>query len=95
MLVAVEVKASERHRGRLRAGEVVNDVLKLEALGLEAHHRVSDALGAVIVIDTAPEANERMTPEVCRVTETAARERGVCLFYVSPTEESVILPDTP
>ncbi|MDP9475791.1 MAG: hypothetical protein M3R38_08900 [Actinomycetota bacterium] len=63
MLLAVEVKASERERKRLRPGEIVDDVLKLEALGIEACHRGSDALGAVVVVDTAPEANERMTPD--------------------------------
>jgi hypothetical protein len=43
--------------------------------------------------DTAPEANERMTPEARRKTEIAAHKREVCFFYVSPTEDSVILPD--
>jgi hypothetical protein len=93
MLVAVEVKASERHQGRLRGSEIVKDIVKLEALGIEARHRGSDVLGAVVVIDTALEENERMTPEARRATEAAARGREVCLFYVSPTQESVILPD--
>ena len=31
MLMAIEVKASERHLGRLRKGEIVDDILKLEA----------------------------------------------------------------
>lgn len=93
MLVAIEVKASERHRGRLLPGEIVNDVLKLEALRIEARHRGSDVLGAVVVVDTAPEAIERMRPEARRLAEEAARERGVCLFYVSPSEESMVMPD--
>lgn len=95
MLLAVEVKASERERERLWPGEIIEDVLKLDALGVEARHRGSDALGAVVVVDTAPEANERMTPEARRAAEAVARERGVCLFYVSPLEESVILPNIP
>ncbi len=91
MLMAIEVKASERHRGRLGAGEIVDDVLKLEALRLEALHKGgADVLGAVVVVDTAPEEKERMTPEARIKTEAAARERGVCLFYVSPSEESVV-----
>ncbi len=93
MLMAIEVKASERKGSRLRAGEIVDDIFKLEALRIEAHHRGSDVLGAVVTIDTAPEANERMTPEARRETEAAARDRGVCLFYVSPSEESKVLPD--
>jgi hypothetical protein len=39
MLMAIEVKASERYLGRLRAGEMVKDVLKLEALRIEALHK--------------------------------------------------------
>lgn len=95
MLFAVEVKASERERKRLRPGEIVEDALKLEALGIEARHRGSDVLGAVIVVDTAPGSNERMTPEARRATEATARQREVCLFYVSPSEESVVLPNIP
>ena len=93
MLMAIEVKASERKGSRLRAGEIVDDISKLEALRIEARDRGSDVLPAVVTIDTAPEANERMTPEARRLTEAAARERGVCLFYVSPSEESEVLPD--
>ena len=96
MLVAIEVKASERYLGRLRAGEIVDDILKLEALRLEALHREgSDMLPAVVTIDTAPEANERMRPEARRLTEAAAQDHGVCLFYVSPSEELMVLPDAP
>ncbi len=61
-LMAVEVKASERHLGRLRAGEIVKDIEKLQALRIEARHRGSDLLPAVVTVDTAPEASERMTP---------------------------------
>ena len=93
MLMAIEVKASERKEGRLRADEIVKDVLKLEALRIEARHRGSDVLPAIVAIDTAPEVNERMTLEARRVTEAAARERGVCLFYVSPSEDVVVMPD--
>lgn len=93
-LMAIEVKASERYLGRLRAGEIVDDILKLEALRIEALHRGgSDMLPAIATIDTAPEANERMTSYSRQEVEVAARERGVCLFYVSPSEESVTLPD--
>jgi len=76
MLLAIEVKASERKGSRLRAGEIVNDISKLEALWTEARHRGSDVLPTVVTVDTAPEANERMTPEARRLTEAAARERG-------------------
>ncbi len=93
MLMAIEVKASERKGSRLRAGEIVDDIFKLEALRIEARNRGSDVLPAVVTIDTAPEANERMMPEARRLAEAAARERGVCLLYVSPSEQSEVLPD--
>ena len=93
MLMAIEVKASERKGGRLQAREIVDDIKKLEALRIEARHKGSDMLPAVVTVDTAPEANERMTLEARRLTEDAADKRGVCLFYVSPLEQSVVNPD--
>jgi len=96
MLMAIEVKASERHLGRLRAGEIVDDIKKLEALRIEARDGDgSDMLPAIVTIDTAPEVNEQMTLDARRRVEACARERGVCLFYVSPSDESVVLPDVP
>lgn len=71
-------------------------MLKLEALRIEALHRGgSDMLPAVVAIDTAPEANERMTHYARQEVETAAHERGICLFYVSPSKEFMVLPDVP
>jgi len=94
MLVAVEVRASERHLGRLTAHEVVNDIKKLDALRTEAtNKRGSDVVPAVVVVDTAPEARERMTPEARGEVEAAAREHMVCFFYLSPSEELMTLPD--
>lgn len=96
MLMAIEVKASERDKGRLKASEILKDVHKLEALRIEALRKGgSDVLPAVVVVDTAPEARERMTAEARGEVEAVARERGVCLFYVSPTDESVIQPIHP
>jgi hypothetical protein len=94
MLMAIEVKVSERQLGRLRVGEMVKDILKLEALRIEALHKGgSDVLPVIVAVDTAPEAKERMTPYSRHEVEAAARERKVCLFYVSPSDESVVLPD--
>ena len=93
MLLAVEVKASEREGGRLRAGEILEDILKLEALGIEARHRGSEVFGAVVVVDTAPEARERITPEGLEEAVAAARDRGVRLFYLSPSGERSAPPE--
>ena len=111
-LMAIEVKASEREKKRLGPKEIVDDILKLEALRIEALHsggsdmleplRIeardregSGLLPAIVTIDTAPKVNEQMTREARDEVEAAARERGVCLFYVSPSDESVVLPDVP
>jgi hypothetical protein len=97
MLVAVEVKASERHLGRLTAREIVDDIKKLNALRTEVSNKEegSDPLPAVVVVDTAPEPKERMTPEAREEVEAAAREHRVCFFYASPSEESVVPPSVP
>ena len=84
LLVAIEVKASERHNGRLRVGEIVTDIEKLAAHNQEAKARGSSFLPVVMVIDTAPDANERMTPESLRDSQAAARELSVDFMYVSP-----------
>ncbi len=44
-LMAVEVKASEREKKRLGPKEIVDDVLKLEALRIEALHRGGSDMG--------------------------------------------------
>jgi hypothetical protein len=57
------------------------DDVKLEALRTEALHRKgSDVFPVIVTIDTAPEANERMTAYSRRVVEAAARERGLPLL---------------
>lgn len=85
LLLAIEVKASERHNGRLRVGEIVKDIEKLAAHNQETKARGSSFLPVVMVIDTAPDAAERMTPESIRGSQAAARELAVGFMYVSPT----------
>lgn len=85
LLLAIEVKASERHNGRLRAGEIVNDIKKLAAHHQEAKARGSSFLPVAMVIDTAPDTSEQMRPEGLRVSQAAAHELSVGFMYVSPT----------
>src|SRR5215208_5505421 len=68
-LMAVEVKASERHEGRLQPGEMKKDIHRLEALRVEARNKGTETLPVVIAIDTAPAAYERMTLETRRKSE--------------------------
>lgn len=86
LLLAIEIKASERHNGRLRVGEIVDDIEKLSAHRQEAIARGSSFLPVMMVIDTAPEPAERMTPIGLRDSQLAARELAVGFMYVSPTD---------
>lgn len=92
MLLAAEIKASERFQGRLRPGEIVNDILKLYALREEARTRGSDCVPAVIIVDTAPEEVERMRSYRLGKARDAASESGVCFFYLSPDDEFFDIP---
>lgn len=94
MLMAIEIKASERDHKRLGPKEIVDDILKLDAHRFEARNRGTDFLPAVLVIDTAPELAERMTQYALETAKSAAKERGVCFFYLSQEEELRIVPDT-
>lgn len=93
MLLAAEVKASERFQGRLTAGEIVKDIRKLDALRIEARAREADCVPAVIIVDTAPEEIERMRSYALREARDAASSFGVCFFYLSPEDEFVDIPE--
>ncbi len=92
MLLAAEVKASERYQNRLRPGEIINDILKLDALREEARARESDCVPAVIIVDTAPEEIERMRSYGLKEARDAASKFGVCFFYLSPEDEFFDIP---
>ena len=91
MLLAIEVKASERAGGRLGFGEIERDIRKLHAHREEVRHRGSDMLPVMMVIDVAPEVRERMDPAIVARCAERARELGVGWMYVSPEEEVCIL----
>jgi hypothetical protein len=86
MLMAIEVKASERNDGRLRPGELISDIEKLDALRQEVRLRDASVVPVMLVVDTAPEEDERMIPasldEVCEF----AKSSGIALFYLSPDD---------
>jgi hypothetical protein len=93
MLLAAEIKASERFQGRLQAGEIRKDILKLDALRLEARAREADVIPAVIIVDTAPDEIERMGSWALEETRDAATSQGVCFFYLSPEDEFFNVPE--
>lgn len=92
MLMAIEIKASERHRGRLRPKEIIEDILKLDALRHETRHREADVLPTMIVFDTAPDPVERMTEYAVNESRSAAEKHRVCLCYLSQEEEFHAIP---
>lgn len=87
LLLAIQVKASERAGGRLRQGEITRDIFKLQAHRQEAQARHGDFIPVMMVIDTAPNHEERMTQESLEGSRLAASESGVEFFYVSQDHE--------
>jgi hypothetical protein len=84
MLGAVEIKASERDGYHLRPAEVIRDIEKLAAHREERKYRhKSGFYAAVMVIDTAPDPDERMTKDHVEEISLAARKNGVEFFYLS------------
>jgi hypothetical protein len=92
ILLAAEIKASERFQRRLRAGEIKKDILKVEAFRLEAQAREADLIPVVIVVDTAPDEIERMGSWALEEARDEASSRGVCFFYLSPEHEFSDVP---
>lgn len=93
MLLAAEIKASERYQNRLRLGEVIDDILKLDALREEARARESDCVPAVIIVDTAPEETKRMRSHALKEARDAAFSYSVCFFYLSLEDEFFDIPE--
>jgi hypothetical protein len=87
LLLAIEIKASEREKGRLRIGEIKTDIEKLAAHHEEARARGYSFLPVVIVIDTAPDKDERMTTKSLEEAQAIALELAVGFMYLSPTSE--------
>jgi hypothetical protein len=87
LLLAIEVKASERANGRLRSGEVISDIEKLAAHRDEAKHRGNDFYPVMMVIDTAPSQKEQMTKYGFDLAARSAEELSVGFLYLSPRVE--------
>ena len=86
MLMTIEVKASERNEGRMRPGELISDIEKLEALRQEVRLRDASVVPVMLIIDTAPDEEERMVPGSLDQVCDFAKSVDVGLFYLSPKE---------
>lgn len=95
MLVAIEVKASERCAGRLRPGEIMRDIDKIAAHRDEVSRIRERGRGfapVVMIIDAAYDECEQMTQWAFdRVREHAAA-RKVAFYYLCQDEVVVDLP---
>lgn len=87
MLLAIEVKASERDKGRLTSGEITRDIHKLAAHRDEVRFLGSDVHPVMMVIDTAPIFEERMRPQAVEAVQRIACDTKVSFFYVGPNSE--------
>ncbi|MGB3614923.1 MAG: hypothetical protein WBA10_14110, partial [Elainellaceae cyanobacterium] len=87
MLVAIEVKASERKSGRLGKAEIVRDVVKLAAHREEAEAKGSKMYPIMLIVDSAPLRAERITFDSLAAVEEAALAYGVGLLYTSSEHE--------
>lgn len=94
LLLAVEIKASERAGGRLRPSEIIHDIRKLNAHREEARHRSVLFVPVMMVVDTAPEKVERMTELALTECQNAAREAQVGFLYVSANQQLCTLANT-
>lgn len=87
MLAAIEVKASERERGRLQPSEITLDIKKLAAHREEVQARGADVLPIMLIIDSAPLEKERMTEYALQKSQDLAEKMGVGFIYVSQNHE--------
>lgn len=82
MLLAIEVKASERHNNRLSLAEIMGDINKLVAHRQEVTALGNDQFIAVMmVIDIAKDESERMRPHHISACHKYAEDNGVRWFY--------------
>ncbi|WP_157959726.1 hypothetical protein [Devosia submarina] len=92
MLLAVEVKASERHKSRLRSKDIHFDIRKLAAHRDEVRARGGDFEPVMMIIDVAKDPQERMDSRTLALSRELAGSMGVSLFYVSPDSEFADFP---
>ncbi|MEH6490232.1 hypothetical protein [Hyphomonas oceanitis] len=81
MLLAIEIKASERAKSRLGAAEIKTDILKLDAHRQEVRELGSDFIPVMMIIDTAHLESERMTAWSLGQSRELATSLGVEFRY--------------
>jgi len=87
MLLAIEIKASERAGNRLTVREVLRDIEKLAAHREEVLARGAGMTPVMMVVDVAPLQEERMRPQTMETARASSAQLGVGWLYVSPTRQ--------
>jgi hypothetical protein len=87
MLLAIEVKASERAGSRLSEREIAEDLKKLASHRDEAHARGTNFCPVMAVVDVAPDEQERMIEDAVAACRRIANELRVGWLYVSQASE--------
>jgi len=87
MLVAIEVKASERANSRLQPSEITLDIQKLAAHREEAVRKGAEMFPIMLIIDSALNENERMTAHALEKCRALASDLEVGFLYASPTDD--------
>ncbi len=81
-LYSLEVKASERHKGRLQQKEVETDILKLVAQREETRRLFNRRIGVgMFIVDVAPDPGERMKAPILEALIELTRQQEVDLWY--------------
>lgn len=90
-LVAIEVKASERYKGRLTESEIFFDIEKLAAHRNEAIYRGAGFAPIMLIIDTAPDSKERMRDTVIDSCKARAVNDNVGIIYIGAEVDFILL----
>ena len=83
MLMAIEVKASERANSRLKVGEIAADIAKLVAHRDEVAHRGGTMYPVMMVIDVALSEHERMRSDAVNQCQALAVDHRIGWMYAS------------
>jgi hypothetical protein len=88
--MAIEVNAAESEKSDSDPNRSWTTSSSSRRCGSKRSTGGSELLPAVVIVDTAPEANGRTTPYARHEVETATREREVRPFYVSSSDGAVV-----
>jgi hypothetical protein len=86
-IYSLEIKASERNKGRLQFKEIETDFLKLKAQYNETKLKFNKEIGiGMMIIDVAPLENERMKKETLNKIIELSKKLSIDLWYFTQKE---------